>query len=87
MATNLFWRPVNHEGECLGYELKFALSPSVFGHDGSLSSDWTEVNASLVPFLQGVIAGAPPKSDRSKEAKALIRLIEKHGSVEIATKS
>lgn len=87
MASNLFWRPVNHDGECFAYELKFSLAERVWGHDGSSNSDWTEVGDNLIPFLEGVIAGAPPKSDRGKEAKELIKLIRKHGSVELALKS
>lgn len=40
-----------------GIHLKRILGQEIWGHDGSIPSDWTEVNDGLVPFLDGVIAG------------------------------
>lgn len=83
MSTNLYLRPIPPEDEAFAYELKFSLAPRLWGHDGSLSGDWTKVDRDLIPFLEGVLAGAPKDSERAKEALSLIKAIEKHGSVEL----
>lgn len=81
MSTNLYYRlPV--DDKYLGKELKFHIAPEVWGHDGSLGSDWTKVDSSLIPFLKGLVSAG--NEDVSKEAKKLLGLIEKYETVEIA---
>lgn len=80
MSTNLYWRPLTQDRD-LGYALKFALAPNLWGHDGSLTAGWTEVSRDLIPFLRGVAAAG--NDETRKEAQKLIALIEKHDTVEI----
>lgn len=80
MSSSLYWRPPNPEGEYLGYELKFALR-EVVGE--TYIGEWIIVDKGLIPSLEGVAIGAGKDSDVAKQARALIKLIEKHGSVDI----
>lgn len=82
MSSNLTWRPVPKPPKArdLGYSLKFAIALELWGHDGSLTSEWTEVGPAFIPFLRGIMAG---NEEAGGEAQKLIDLIEKHGSVEI----
>lgn len=80
MSSSLYWRPPI-EPRPLGHQLKFAISQKLWGHDGSLTSEWTLVESSLIPFLEGV-AAAGCEETRS-EAKFLIKIIRDHGEAEI----
>lgn len=80
MSSSLVWRPQSKDRD-LGYQLKFALAPHLWGHDGSLTSPWTEVGHDLIPFLRGVAAAS--NDEVRKEAEKLIGLIEKHDTLEI----
>jgi hypothetical protein len=89
MSSSLYWRPVPSapEGELLGMgnQLKYAVSPDLFEHDGSCSSDWVTVDAEFVTFLRGVAAGSGNNTGLRLEAEDLIRLIEQHGAVQLRT--
>jgi hypothetical protein len=90
MSSSLYWRPVpaGPEGERLGAgnQLKYAISRSLFDHDGSFSSEWVTVDEEFVPFLRGVSAAARDRSpDLHLEAEQLIALIERHGAVQLRT--
>lgn len=79
MSSTLHWRPTNHDGESLGDPLKFILRKR-FG-DGSIS-DWTEIGTESLDFLDGVLATVNDKQ-LAGEVKALVALIEKHGTIEV----
>lgn len=81
MSSSLVWRPPPTIENDLGYDLKFALAPRLWNHDGSLTSDWTEVGRKLVPFLEGLVAGGNIAMGR--QAQTLIDLIDKYGRVQI----
>lgn len=51
MSTSLYWRPTpkREDGEHFGYQLKFSIAEELFGHDGSLGSDWVSLNTSFIP--------------------------------------
>ena len=83
MSSSLRWRPVA-EDESLGYDLKWAIAPQLWGHDGSLQGDWTVVGRGFVPFLRGVSAGRREDDDVRRDAERLIALIEKYGEVEVS---
>jgi hypothetical protein len=80
MSSNLYWRTPNPQGQNFAYTLKFQLR-EYFG--GEYIGQWTQVGPDLIPFLEGVVAGAGKKSDVAKEAQFLIDKIREHGSVEI----
>lgn len=85
MSPSLYWRPAT-EGERLGDQLKHAVSPDLFGHDGNCTSDWVTVDAEFVPFLRDAAATAVGRNwDLRLEAEDLIRLIEQYGSVQLRT--
>jgi hypothetical protein len=71
------------EPQPVGYDIKWALAPKLWGHDGSLTGGWTEITASMVPFLEGVVA-AGPETEQAAEARDLIRLLHLHGKIEVA---
>lgn len=83
MSSSLVWRPVPKElkDSYLGYELKFHIAEQLWGHDGSLNSEWTEVDGDLIPFLEGIKSAGG--GELSKQAEKLISLIRKYGSVQI----
>ena len=79
MSTNLYYRPVvEQDGEDLSYELKKAISQKYWDHDGSCGGTWVPLDYEDISFLEGVLAGG------IKDAKILIKAIDKYGVVEIA---
>lgn len=82
MSTSIYWRPKPKElkDSYLGYELKWHLR-SLWGHDGSLGSEWITVDKDLIPYLRGIESAGD--KNVSKQARKLIGLIEKHNEVQI----
>lgn len=80
MSSTLHWRPTNHEGAHLGYELKFVLRQRV----DDLSS-WVELNGNDLQYLEGVAVGARMKDrgELEEEVRVVIGLIKKHGAIEV----
>lgn len=78
MSASLYWRPP-HEGEELGSDLKPILE-QWFGvlPDG----EWVVIDRASTPFLRGVIAGAG-ESPVAEQARFLVKMIERHGSVSV----
>lgn len=85
MSSSLYWRPVPSapDGEPFGDHLKFAISPVLFDHDGSCSSNWVTVDAKFVPFLRGVVVAGWYNSTLRQEAEELIELIAQHEVVQL----
>lgn len=83
MSSSLRWRPLPApDPGTLGDGIKHILRR----HLGWADSEdpigaWTPLDASSVPFLQGVIAAGLP--DTAVDARTLVELIEKHGTIEI----
>jgi hypothetical protein len=80
MSANLYWRPVpsvikDHD---LPDALKYALSPRVWKHDGTLSAKPTIITKVSIPYLEGLVDGGV------NGAQELIDAIKKNdGQVEI----
>lgn len=79
MSTSLYWKPPVKEHSFVGTQIKYHLAPKLWGHDGTLSSEWTIIDKSLIPFLEKLKG----KEVRA-EAQKLIKLIRKHGQIEIS---
>lgn len=84
MSTSLHWRPVPKEKKdsYLGYQLKFHIAEKLWGHDGSLNSEWEEVDSDWIPFLEGIASAG--EKELAGEAEKLIELIKKHGAVQLS---
>ena len=85
MSTSLYWKPVVKEEKYLGYRLKFYISESLWGHDGSLISEWTVIdkNSINLEYLKGVRDTTDDKNLK-KEIDELIRLLNKYGEIEVS---
>ena len=80
MSTTLYWQPARRpKGRPLPTALKFALSPVVFDHDGSLSSPPMVLNVTNRDYLVGLRDG------RVEGAAELIGAIDTFGQIEIWT--
>lgn len=78
MSTSLFWKPapINEpEPETLDYDLKKAIAPRVWDHDGSIYGPEILFDKTRIPYLQGL---ADAHVDGAQE---LIDLIVDHGAV------
>lgn len=90
MSTSLYWRPLNAQGELIGYELKHALAERLWSQDGSLSTDWIEIGREELPFLEGIAAAhqhAPADTSHARmrdQAGTLADLIRVNGAVEVS---
>lgn len=82
MSTNLYFRQIPKDNECIGYQIKFHLSQKLWGHDGSLNGDWVKVDSKLIPYLEGLQSAG--NKELSGEAKELISLITKYGEIELS---
>jgi len=80
MNVNLFYRIPNPHTKCLGKDLKFCIANYFFGQEGSLGSEWIEINKSHIPFLEGV---AHANRMAYKDAYHLIDLLRKNNKIEI----
>lgn len=82
MSTSLYWSrlPEEPKEKSIG-GLKYILAHHVFENDGSCS-DSTVVGKELIPFLEGVVAGADDKDVR-KQAAELIQAIKDYVNVKL----
>ncbi len=79
MSTDLYYRPfIRKDGKDLSYELKKAIAPKYYDHDGSLGGNWLVLDSDEIPYLEGIRDGG------IKDAQELIDAINKYGAVEIA---
>lgn len=87
MSTSMYWnpKPVEPKRRNIG-SLKWILAKKLFDQDGSMSAGPITVDETLIPFLEGLIAGAD-NGDISKDASILIDAINKYGAVEIIINS
>lgn len=78
MSATLHLRPANPQEEgTLSDDLRWKLGRKLCDTDGSIGYP-TVVTASLIPYLEGLAdAGI-------KDASKLIKLIEKHGEIEVS---
>lgn len=85
MSTSLCWRPVPTEPDGLslgaGVSLKRILVQEIWGHDGSVGTEWTTVDESLIPFLRGVAASSVEYV--KEDAENMIDLINRRGQVQL----
>ena len=78
MSTDLFWQPFcPPKGKSLPLALKYALSPTIFGHDGSLSSSPELMDKTRLDYVQGLCDA------RVSGAAELMDAIRKYGTVEV----
>ncbi len=87
MSTNLFWQPETSRADrSLPKALKYIMARRLWDHDGSLSGDPVVINASEVPYLEGV-RDATSDVDVNRAAKQLIEAIIKHGTIELSIRA
>jgi len=77
VTSSLMWKPVLPAGGDLPDELKRTLSRKLWDTDGSYGGGTCVVDASLLPYLEGL------RDAGTKGAAQLIKLIQKHGEVEL----
>lgn len=80
MSTSLYYKPhIDPElGEALSFELKKAIAPRYYDHDGSLGGGWYVLDEGEIPFLEGLLAAG------IEDAKVLIDAIRQYETIEIA---
>ncbi len=87
MSTNLFWAPVTASADrSLPKALKYIIARRLWDHDGSLSGEPVVINASEVPYLEG-IRDATSDTDVNRAARQLIEAIIKHGTIELSIRA
>ena len=80
MSTDLYYRlPSKKYHLCHG--LKCILARGYWGHDGSLTGDWITLDESDIGFLLDIVT--KEIGEVVQDARKLIGLIEKDGSIEI----
>lgn len=79
MSTSMYWRPVPKEPRPaeLPYDLKRAIAQRLWGHDGSLWGEATEIDRSILPYLEGL------RDAGVDGAAELIAAIQQHDKVEV----
>lgn len=83
MSTSLYWRPAPKptREEELPFALKKALARRLWGHDGSLYGDTRELDARIVPYLEGLVDGG--MAEVAAGAYDLIAAIKEHETIEV----
>jgi hypothetical protein len=84
MSSSLIWRPIAKD-KSLGYRLKFYISESLWGHDGSLCGDWISITKDSIDlsYLRGV-KDTTDDLELKKEIEKLESLLNKYGEIEIS---
>lgn len=79
MSASMYWRPVYPKPEAayVDDQIRHALAPRLWGQSGSDSAGPDELDATCLPYLEGLRDGG------LKAADELIDAIRKHGSIEI----
>lgn len=77
MSSTLNWKPVETSKGYFENDLKRILGRYFFGGDGSVWHGSKVVNYDFIDYLKGLRDGG------NKDAGKLIKLIEKHGSIEL----
>jgi hypothetical protein len=79
MSASMLWRPVNPkpDGEYVEDAFRQAIAKRLWGGDASSSTQPHELDASDLPYLNGLRDGGV------KGAQVIIDAIQKHGSIEI----
>ncbi len=82
MSNTLYWRPLNPPPPDHALDqLKYVISQSLWGHDGSLRGDPLPLDRSFIAYLRGIAdAGSATVKE---EAEELIDAIRQYGVVEV----
>lgn len=82
MSTNLYWEPVKPRRAATFNQLKYFMGPKLWDHDGTLSGSPAVVNATLIPYLEGLRDGTE-NVILEEECNVLISAIQEHGEIEL----
>jgi hypothetical protein len=77
--------PTEKTEVCL-HSLKWTLAKKIWGSDGSCGEGIELADASLIPFLEGIIEGNGG-GDMGRDAQRLISAIKQYGKVQLCIHS
>ena len=77
MSSSLMWKPVTQASGSLDFELKKTISRKLWDTDGSCGGGVATVDSADIPYLEGL------RDAGTKGASELIKLIHKHGEIEL----
>ena len=79
MSVNLFWRPYVADAtyRCLSDDLRRAIAPRYWEHDGSLSGGWVILDRSQLDYIGGLVDAKIEDAARLKDS------IKKYGGVQL----
>jgi hypothetical protein len=77
VSTNIYWRPINPDKQCLPKDLKYKIARKYWGHDGSLGGEPVIIDKTDYAYFEGL------KDAGVEGAEEIINAIDKYGEIEI----